>query len=157
MGKITSYTNASGSVTRHYDEDGKLMGESWTSPAGQVSHYDADGKKVGYSFKNASGHMTHYDQNGDKMGHSQVLRSGQVRHYDANYDRTGESTPNFWGAHVTERSSPEQSAKRPMKHSGSPGSGAPQKTEITGISAVVLAVFLLIGIYGLLAILLSID
>lgn len=39
MSKIKSYTNRSGNVTVHYDEDGNKVGESWVSVSGgQVTH-----------------------------------------------------------------------------------------------------------------------
>lgn len=117
MGKIKSYTSASGVRTTHYDENGNKVGETWRSPAGQLTHYDANGNKTGTSFTNKYGRMSHYDNNWNKTGNSQVMHSGQVRHYDNNWNKTGESNKTFWGARVTENSS------RPSAHhaASSPG------------------------------------
>lgn len=141
MGKITSYTSASGMRTRHYDENGKMVGESWTSRGGRTVHYDADGNKTGESYKNKHGHMTHYDQSGKKTGYSQVMKSGQVKHYDTHYNRTGESNQNFWNAHVTED---------PNQSSGSSGSNDHFEPVIDDTSwdtviAIWLLLFLVIG------------
>ena len=101
MGKMKSYTSASGAKTTHYDEDGNKIGESWRSPAGQITHYDADGNKTGTTFTNSYGRMSHYDNDWNKTGNSQTMHSGQVRHYDNDWNQTGESNKNFWGGHVT--------------------------------------------------------
>ena len=102
MGKIKSYTNLSGNVTIHYDEDGNKVGESWVSASGgQVTHYDADGNKTGVSFKSPGGHMTHYDGDGNKTGHSQITYPGQVKHYDTDYNQTGESNQGFFSMNTT--------------------------------------------------------
>ena len=118
MGKIKSYTSASGMKTTHYDENGNKIGETWRSPAGQLTHYDANGNKTGSSFTKPDGSMTHYDNNWNKTGYSRVTNGGhQVRHYDNDWNKTGESNQNFWGAHVTENSG------RPSAHhaASSPG------------------------------------
>lgn len=102
MGKIKSYTNLSGNVTVHYDEDGNKVGESWVSASGrQVTHYDADGNKTGVSIKSPSGHMTHYDSDWNKTGHSQITYSGQVKHFDNEYNQTGESNQGFFCMNTT--------------------------------------------------------
>ena len=145
MRKITSYTNSTGEYTRHYDEEGKLIGESWTSPAGQVKHYDADGNCVGHSFKNAHGHMTHYDRNWNKTGSSQILGSGQVRHYDADHNRTGESNQNFWHAHITDDAAPP-SSQQPVSRS----SGSSPNDGLSGLDALVTICFLLACVIGLI-------
>ncbi len=102
MGKIKSYTSASGAKTTHYDENGNKIGESWKSPGGQITHYDANGNKKGTSFTNKYGHVSHYDNNWNKTGNSQIMHSGQVKHYDNAWNKTGESNKTFWGARVTE-------------------------------------------------------
>lgn len=102
VSKIKSYTNLSGNVTVHYDEDGNKVGESWVSASGgQVTHYDADGNKTGVSFKSPSGHMTHYDNNWNKHGHSQITYPGQVKHYDNEYNQTGESNQGFFSMNTS--------------------------------------------------------
>ena len=92
MGKVKSYTSASGAKTTHYDENGNKIGETWRSPAGQLTHYDASGNKTGTSFTKSNGYMTHYDSSWNKTGHSRVTNGGrQAQHYDANWNKTGES------------------------------------------------------------------
>ena len=117
MGKVKSYTSASGMKTTHYDENGNKIGESWKSPGGQITHYDANGNKTGTSFTNKHGHMSHYDNNWNKTGNSQVMHSGQVRHYDNDWNKTGETNKSFWGARVTENSG------RPTAHHAVSGPG----------------------------------
>lgn len=107
MSKIKSYTNLSGNVTVHYDEDGNKVGESWVSASGgQVTHYDADGNKTGVSYKSPAGHMTHYDSGGDMTGHSRITYPGQVKHYDNDYNQTGESNQGIFSMNTTSNASP---------------------------------------------------
>ena len=68
--------------TIHY-KDGIRVGETWDGLIpGTKKHYDADGKYVGNSASGFFADEVHYDQYGRRIGESWTDDFGTTRHYD---------------------------------------------------------------------------